>query len=189
MKLAGKKIMILATNGFEQAELEVPRDRLKAAGATVEIVSPEKGEITGWQEKDWGRAVKVDRALDDAKADDYDAIVLPWRTDQSRPAAHQRQGAQADPHLLQAEEGRRGRLPCAVAADRDRHHQGPQSHFLQVDQDRHDQCGRDLGGFNRGHGPGHHHVAQSRRSRSVLQKDHRGGRRRPAYEARGRVIE
>ncbi len=77
MKLAGKKIMILATNGFEQAELEVPRDRLKAAGATVEIVSPEKGEITGWQEKDWGRAVKVDRALDDAKADDYDAIVLP----------------------------------------------------------------------------------------------------------------
>ena len=77
MQLTGKKIMILATNGFEQAELEVPRDRLKAAGATVEIVSPEKGEITGWKTNDWGSPVKVDRALDGVKADDYDAIVLP----------------------------------------------------------------------------------------------------------------
>lgn len=75
--IAGKKILILATNGFEQSELEVPRDRLKAAGATVEIVSPEAGEIKGWDKKDWGRAVKVDKALADVRADDYDAIVLP----------------------------------------------------------------------------------------------------------------
>ena len=77
MQADGKKVLILATHGFEQKELEVPRDRLKAAGATVDVVSPEKGEIKGWDMKDWGRPVKVDRALDEVKADDYDAIVLP----------------------------------------------------------------------------------------------------------------
>jgi protease I len=76
-QLDGKRILILATNGFEQSELEVPRDRLKAAGAQVDIVSPEQGEIKGWDQKDWGRPVKVDKALSAAKADDYDAIVLP----------------------------------------------------------------------------------------------------------------
>jgi protease I len=64
MQLDNKKIAILATNGFEQAELEVPRDKLKAAGATVHIVSLEAGEIKGWDKKDWGRSVKVDKRLD-----------------------------------------------------------------------------------------------------------------------------
>ncbi len=77
MQLSGKKIAILATHGFEQSELEVPRDRLKAAGATVEIVSPEPGEIKGWDKKDWGRPVKVDKTLAQVNANDYDAIVLP----------------------------------------------------------------------------------------------------------------
>jgi protease I len=76
-QLDGKRILILATHGFEQSELEVPRDRLKAAGAKVDVVSPESGEIKGWDEKDWGRPVKVDKSLREARADDYDAIVLP----------------------------------------------------------------------------------------------------------------
>jgi protease I len=77
MKISGKKVAILATHGFEQSELEVPRDKLKAAGATVHIVSPENGEIKGWDKKDWGRPVKVDRHLGDVSIDEYDAIVLP----------------------------------------------------------------------------------------------------------------
>jgi protease I len=77
MQIKGKKIAILATHGFEQSELEVPRDRLKEAGATVHVVSPEKGEIKGWQMKDWGHPVPVDRLLEEVSADDYDAIVLP----------------------------------------------------------------------------------------------------------------
>ncbi|MEA2975165.1 MAG: protease [Alphaproteobacteria bacterium] len=77
MQIQGKKIAILATHGFEQSELEVPRDKLKEAGATVHVVSPEKGEIKGWQVKDWGRPVKVDRSLDEVSANDYDALVLP----------------------------------------------------------------------------------------------------------------
>lgn len=76
-EISGKRILILATHGFEQSELEVPRDRLKAAGAEVHVVAPEAGDIKGWQGKDWGSPVKVDRTLDDASAADYDAIVLP----------------------------------------------------------------------------------------------------------------
>ena len=75
--LSGKTILILATNGFEQSELDVPHDKMKEAGATVHIVAPEAGEITGWDQKDWGRAVKVDKTLAEVSADAYDAIVLP----------------------------------------------------------------------------------------------------------------
>ncbi len=55
MDLKGKSIAILATHGFEQAELEVPRDRLKAAGAIVHVVSLAAGETKGWNKEDWGR--------------------------------------------------------------------------------------------------------------------------------------
>ena len=77
MQASGKKVLIIATNGFEQSELEVPRDRLKAAGAVVDIASPQTGEIKGWDKTDWGRPVKVDKSIDAVKADDYDAVVLP----------------------------------------------------------------------------------------------------------------
>jgi protease I len=89
MELSGKRIVILATNGFEQSELEVPRETLRQAGATVEIVSLQAGEIKGWDTKDWGRPVKVDKTLDQVSAGDYDAIVLP--------------GGQINPDLLRVE--------------------------------------------------------------------------------------
>ena len=89
MQLDNKRIAILATNGFEQSELEVPRDKLKAAGATVHIVSLEAGEIKGWDKKDWGRPVKVDKTLSQVSANDYDAVVLP--------------GGQINPDLLRVE--------------------------------------------------------------------------------------
>src|SRR5260370_7126104 len=77
MDLNGKKIAILATNGFEQTELEVPRDRLKKAGATVDVVSLAGGEIKGWDKKDWGQPVKVDNTLDEVSPKDYDASEFP----------------------------------------------------------------------------------------------------------------
>jgi len=76
MKLSGKRVAILATHGFEQSELEVPLAKLKEAGAKVDVVSPEKPEIKGWDMKDWG-PVKIDGSLADASVDAYDAIVLP----------------------------------------------------------------------------------------------------------------
>lgn len=72
-----KRVAILATHGYEQSELLEPRRRLKEAGFEVEVISPEKGEIRGWNETDWGDSVAVDRVLGDANADDYDALVLP----------------------------------------------------------------------------------------------------------------
>jgi protease I len=90
MHVQGKKVALLATHGFEQSELEVPRDRLREHGATVHIVSPESGEIRGWDKKDWGGPVKVDVTLDQAQPEDYDAIVLP--------------GGQINPDLLRINE-------------------------------------------------------------------------------------
>ena len=75
--LRGKRIAILATDGFEQAELMEPRKALDDAGATTEVVSLKSGEIKGWKTKDWGDKVRVDKTLDQAKPQDYDALVLP----------------------------------------------------------------------------------------------------------------
>lgn len=77
LSLAGRKVAVLATDGFEQSELEIPVEALKAAGATVEIVSPKAGQIQGWEHHDKGRAVPVDSDLARADPADYDALVLP----------------------------------------------------------------------------------------------------------------
>jgi protease I len=75
--LAGKTIAILATNGFEQAELTEPRKALDQAGAKTVVVAPQEGTIRGWKMKDWGDEVNVDVTLDDANPDDYAALMLP----------------------------------------------------------------------------------------------------------------
>lgn len=76
-QLQGKKIAILATDGFEQSELAEPKKALEAAGAETHIVSLQAGEIKGWKDKDWGDAFAVDVTVDAASADDYDGLVLP----------------------------------------------------------------------------------------------------------------
>ena len=76
-QLKGKRVAALATHGFEQDELLQPRKALVDAGATVEVVSPESGRIRGWRHKEWGEEVPVDRTLDQARADEYDALLLP----------------------------------------------------------------------------------------------------------------
>jgi protease I len=76
-ELAGKRVAILATDGFEQSELTVPHKALLAAGATVEVVSPKRGRIQGMEHHDKGETIAVDRLLDEADADNYEALVLP----------------------------------------------------------------------------------------------------------------
>jgi intracellular protease, PfpI family len=75
--LKGKKVAILAAEGFEQSELEKPRMALEDAGAKTEVVSPEGGTIRGWDKDDFGDAVKVDVPLKGANPSDYDALLLP----------------------------------------------------------------------------------------------------------------
>jgi len=72
-----QRIMILATNGFEQSELEQPKADLEQAGYQTVVVSPQTGEIRGFSDQEWGDRVKVDLALDEASAEDFDALVLP----------------------------------------------------------------------------------------------------------------
>lgn len=75
--LSGKTIAVLATDGFEQVELDKPVDAMRAAGATVHIVAPKGGEIQGFEHHDKGRKVGVDKTLGDVSVDDYDGLVLP----------------------------------------------------------------------------------------------------------------
>lgn len=84
-----KRIMILATNGFEQSELMEPKKRLEDAGFETVVVSPESGSITGWKEKDWGDSVDVDMTLEEAQAGDFDALMIP--------------GGQINPDILRLE--------------------------------------------------------------------------------------
>lgn len=87
--LASRSILIMATNGFEQSELEVPLERLQDAGANVDIASLDLGEITGWDGDDWGDDIEVDLKIGDVNVDDYAALVLP--------------GGQINPDLLRVD--------------------------------------------------------------------------------------
>jgi protease I len=85
-----KKVLILATDGFEQSELIDPKQALEDAGIDTTVASPEAGEIKGWNHTDWGKSVKVDATLDSVSADDFDALLLP--------------GGQINPDKLRMEE-------------------------------------------------------------------------------------
>lgn len=88
-KIQDAKIAILATNGFEQSELEVPLNKLKEHGATVHVVTPDGEDIRGWDDKDWGGVVAADKPLGQALVAEYDALVLP--------------GGQINPDLLRVD--------------------------------------------------------------------------------------
>ncbi len=75
--LEGRRVAILATDGFEWAELVEPRKALQEAGAKVSIVSPQDGKIRGWNVKEWGDQVPVDAKLENARPEDFDALQLP----------------------------------------------------------------------------------------------------------------
>lgn len=75
--IKGKKVAILATDGFEQSELTVPRDALRDAGAEVTIVSLEPGSIRGVKGHEWADEVEVDQEIDRVSAEQFDALVIP----------------------------------------------------------------------------------------------------------------
>jgi protease I len=75
--LNGTRVAILITDGFEQVEMTEPRKALDQAGAQTRIVSPKSGKVRGWNHTDWGEEFPVDLALDQARPDDFDALLLP----------------------------------------------------------------------------------------------------------------
>jgi protease I len=76
-KLTGKKVAILAADGFEEVELTKPRAALEEAGATTTVISIESGKIQGMNHADKGETVAVDQTLEEAKAEDFDALMIP----------------------------------------------------------------------------------------------------------------
>lgn len=88
--ISNANIAILATDGFEKSELFEPRKQLIDAGADVTIVSLQSGSIKSWDKKDWGESIAVDMTVDNAREDDFDALVLP--------------GGQMNPDILRVED-------------------------------------------------------------------------------------
>src|SRR5581483_7469389 len=75
--ITGKKVAILVAEGFEQVEMTKPREALDKAGAETAIVSPAKDEVQGWNHFDKGDRFAVDVPLEEANADEFDALLLP----------------------------------------------------------------------------------------------------------------
>ncbi len=75
--LQGERVAILVDNGFEQVEMAEPRNALDQAGARTEVVSPSQGKVKGWNHTQWGDEFPVDVLLDQANANNYDALLLP----------------------------------------------------------------------------------------------------------------
>ncbi|HZQ47044.1 MAG TPA: type 1 glutamine amidotransferase domain-containing protein [Verrucomicrobiae bacterium] len=75
--LQGKKVAILVEKGFEQVEMTAPREALEEAGAETDLISPEDKKVKSWDLTKWGRSFKVDVPLAEARADEYDALLLP----------------------------------------------------------------------------------------------------------------
>jgi len=84
------KILLISTHGFEQSELEFPRDQLRAKGATLHVATLDGKSIKGWEGSDWGREAEADTRISEVNADDYDALVIP--------------GGQINPDLLRVDE-------------------------------------------------------------------------------------
>jgi protease I len=76
-ELSGRSVAVLATDGVEQVELTEPVKALKAAGATVHVVSPKQGSLQGWNHHDKGDQIPVDQPLEGADPGRYDALLLP----------------------------------------------------------------------------------------------------------------
>lgn len=85
-----KRVLILATDGFEQSELMDPKKALEDAGFETVVASPKPGAIKGWKDKNWGDSVTVDATLSDVSAADFDALLLP--------------GGQMNPDILRMDE-------------------------------------------------------------------------------------
>lgn len=75
--IKGLRVAILVANGFEQSEMYEPKKALEAQGAITTIVSPEKGKVKGWKMKNWGDEFPVGKDLNEANADEFDALLLP----------------------------------------------------------------------------------------------------------------
>lgn len=98
------KILIMATSGFEQSELQTPLKELRDAGAQVDIATLDGKAIKGWDESDWGESVDADLKISDVNVEDYICLVLP--------------GGQINPDILRTDKDAVQKVREFVAADK-----------------------------------------------------------------------
>ena len=75
--LSNRNIAILTESGFEEVELTSPMQALQEAGARVQVVSPQKNTVKAMKDHNWSIEVPVDKHISEARAEDYDGLVLP----------------------------------------------------------------------------------------------------------------
>lgn len=75
--IRGKRIAILAADGFEHSELIKSKEILENHEALTEVVSLKPGKIKSWKDKNWGEEIDVESVVSQVQADDYDALLLP----------------------------------------------------------------------------------------------------------------
>ena len=183
-ELNGKQVAVLATDGVEQVELTEPVKALKAAGATVHVVSPKSGTIQGWNHFDKADMHPVDQALDQADPAAYEALLLPGGVINPDQLRLQPKAIAFIRHFVEQ------RKPIAAIC-----HgpwtlidaggvQGPQGDLLALAADRPAQCRRGMGGPGGGDRPGPRHLPQAGRHPGLLEADDRGVPRGSATAAR-----
>ena len=75
--LQGKTVAVLITDGFEEVEFTQPVAALKEAGAVVHVISPQSDTVRAWDKDNWGNECVVDKNVSEAKAQDYNSLLLP----------------------------------------------------------------------------------------------------------------
>jgi protease I len=75
--IAEARVLIVATDGFEEWELFGPREILQKRGAEVVLASPNLDPIQATVHDDPGKTIRPDLTVDEALADDFDALILP----------------------------------------------------------------------------------------------------------------
>lgn len=76
-ELSGMRVAMLVADGFEESEMVQPRQALQKAGAKVDLISPEEATVRSLISREWANEFEVDVQLQDARPEDYDALVLP----------------------------------------------------------------------------------------------------------------
>ena len=127
------RILILATDGFEQLELTVPRDELRKKGAKVSVATPTGGSIRGWNKTDWGETAPGDLKIADARPDDFDALILPGGVMNPDKLRIDPSAMRVVKSFLDQRQARRRDLPCALAARAGGRRPQPENDVLQVD--------------------------------------------------------
>ena len=160
--LKGLKVAILVTDGFEQVELTEPRKALDEAGAETRVVSPKAERVRGWKSTDWGDEVQVDAPLDQAKPEDFDALLLPGGVMNPDSLQNAAEGCGVRQSLLRGGQAGGGDLPRALDGSRDRRGPRAASDILAVAQDGSEERRGGLGGQAGGRRPETGHQPQAR---------------------------